>query len=124
MSRRNDGAILDSVHRNEARDRVKKRYLLIVAALTTTSADAQTPTTTARSLAATCTSCHGAADTNAADVPALAGVPKDDIVRIMRQYKTGTRAATVMQQLARGYTDDEIELIAAWFSAQNAGPRP
>jgi sulfide dehydrogenase cytochrome subunit len=39
-------------------------------------------------------------------------------VRKMQDYKTGRRPATVMAQLARGYTDEQIDLLAGWFAAQ------
>jgi cytochrome c553 len=42
----------------------------------------------------------------------------------MKQFKTGVRPSTLMGQLAKGYTDGEINLIAAFFSAQQAGKAP
>ena len=30
----------------------------------------------------------------------------------------GTRPGTIMPQLAKGYTDAQIELVAGWFAAQ------
>ncbi len=71
-----------------------------------------------QTLAATCSNCHPTASDGAGDVPSLAGVPKDDIVRAMKAFKAGTRPATVMQQLARGYTDEQIDALAGWFAAQ------
>ena len=41
-----------------------------------------------------------------------------DIARTMRAFRSGERAGTVMPQLARGYTDADIDTIAAWFAAQ------
>jgi cytochrome c553 len=38
----------------------------------------------------------------------------------MRDFKTGVRPATIMHQLAKGYTDEQIEALAAYFSAQKA----
>jgi cytochrome c553 len=52
------------------------------------------------------------------DVPSLAGAAKDDIVRKMNEFRSGARPATVMHQLAKGYTDEQIETVAAWFAAQ------
>jgi cytochrome c553 len=75
---------------------------------------------TARSLAATCANCHGTNGVPVDDMAALAGRPKDDIVRKMQDFKAGRLAGTVMPQLAKGYTDAEIELIAGWFAAQRA----
>lgn len=73
-----------------------------------------------RSLAATCANCHGT-DGRAVEgsgVPGLAGLPADYIVEQMKAFKAGTRQATVMHQLAKGYTDAQIERLAAYFAAQ------
>ena len=74
----------------------------------------------ARSLAATCANCHGTNGVPVDDMAGLAGRPKDDIVRRMQDFKAGRLAGTVMPQLAKGYTDAEIELLAGWFAAQRA----
>ena len=74
----------------------------------------------ARNLAATCANCHG---TNGAvrgtDVKGLAGVPAANIVALMAAYKAGSIPnTTIMHQIAKGYTDDQIQLIAGYFAAQ------
>ncbi len=73
-----------------------------------------------RNLAATCANCHGTNGVSAGPVESLAGKPKDEIVRKMQEYKKGTKPATVMTQLAKGYTDEQIEIVAGWFAAQKA----
>jgi cytochrome subunit of sulfide dehydrogenase len=80
-------------------------------------AHAQDPGT--RSLAATCASCHGTDGQSATkEVPALAGLPKEHIASQMKAFKDGSRPATVMHQLAKGYTDQQIEALAGYFAAQ------
>ena len=70
-----------------------------------------------RSLAATCANCHGTDGHSVTqEVVSLAGLPKDDIVAKMRAFRDGTREATVMQQIAKGYSDQQIELLADYFS--------
>lgn len=73
-----------------------------------------------QALAATCANCHGTQGraVDAASVPGLAGLPASHIVEQMRAFKAGTRAATVMHQLAKGYSDAQIEAIALYFAAQ------
>lgn len=73
-----------------------------------------------RALAATCANCHG---TNGkafegSAVVTLAGLPKDYIVAQMKAFQTGARPATIMHQLAKGYSDQQIEQIATYFAAQ------
>jgi cytochrome subunit of sulfide dehydrogenase len=70
------------------------------------------------SLAATCANCHGTNGVSVGIVESLAAKPKDDIARKMRDFKSGARPGTVMPQLAKGYTDEQIELLAAWLAAQ------
>ena len=72
-----------------------------------------------RNLAAPCAICHGT-DGRAVtkDVVPLAGLPREHIATQMRAFRDGTRAATVMHQIAKGYSDAQIDAIAAWFSSQ------
>lgn len=73
-----------------------------------------------RSLAATCAACHGT-DGRAADgasVPGLAGQPREALETQLLAFKAGTRPSTVMQQLAKGYSDAQIRQLAAYFAAQ------
>ena len=71
-------------------------------------------------LAATCANCHGTQGraVEGAAVPGLAGMPAGYLVEQMKAFKAGTRPATVMHQLAKGYSDAQIEQIAAYFAAQ------
>ena len=71
-----------------------------------------------RNLAATCANCHGTNGVSKGVVASLAGRPKAELVRKMQDYKTGKTPATVMPQLAKGYTDEQIDLVAGWFAAQ------
>ena len=71
-------------------------------------------------LAATCANCHGTQGraVDGAAVPGLAGMPASYVVEQMKAFKAGTRPATVMHQLAKGYSDAQIDQIAAYFAAQ------
>lgn len=72
----------------------------------------------ARSLAATCANCHGTDGKSLAGMPRLAGEEKNTLLRKLRDFRSGTTPATIMQQISKGYTDDQLELIAAYFAAQ------
>ena len=48
----------------------------------------------------------------------LAGADKDAMVKTMLDFKSGSRPATLMHQLAKGYSDAEIIAIAGYFAAQ------
>jgi cytochrome c553 len=72
----------------------------------------------ARSLAATCSNCHGAPFVGEGAVRALRGMSRADIVQALTEFKSGTRAGTIMPQLAKGYTDAQIASIAEWYAMQ------
>ena len=70
-----------------------------------------------RNLAATCVTCHGK---DASATGTLDGRPKSQIVQTMKDFKSGARPATLMHQLAKGYTEQQVELLAGYFSQQKA----
>ena len=71
-----------------------------------------------RSLAATCTPCHGTGGKPApgSGVAALAG--RNDIAEVMKAFKEGKREATIMHQIAKGFSDAETAALAAYFAKQ------
>ena len=93
--------------------------VLLFAALTCAASGAQAQDASARSLAAACAICHGT-DGRAVtkDVVPLAGLARDHIASQMRAFRDGQRPATVMHQIAKGYTDQQIDAMASWFAAQ------
>ena len=54
----------------------------------------------------------------ATPVPRLVGRDQAEVVKAMQEFRSGTRAATVMDRIARGFTDQEILAIAAWYASQ------
>jgi len=73
-------------------------------------------------LASNCANCHGTDGraVQGAAMPALAAMPADYFAEQMRLFRDGGRKATIMHQLARGYTDEQIDALAAYFSKQPA----
>jgi len=74
----------------------------------------------ARNLAATCASCHGTNGQARGDMKPLAGMAAQQLMEAFAEFKRGARPATVMHQIARGYTEEQIGLIAGYFAAQPA----
>jgi cytochrome c553 len=70
-----------------------------------------------RNLAASCVTCHGK---NATGTGTLDGMPKDRLMQTMKDFKSGARPATLMHQLSKGYTEQQVELLAEYFSKQKA----
>jgi cytochrome subunit of sulfide dehydrogenase len=71
----------------------------------------------ARGLAANCAQCHGTNGISAGGaVPGLAGRDRAYFVEQMNAFKTGKREATLMHQISKGYSDEEIALMADYFA--------
>jgi cytochrome c553 len=70
-----------------------------------------------RSLAASCANCHGTSGVAQQGMESLAGQSKEDLLRKMIDFKTGKKPATIMHQLSKGYTDEELDQLAAYFAA-------
>jgi cytochrome c553 len=71
-----------------------------------------------RNLAATCANCHGTNGQARGEMKPLAGMSAGKIVALLADYKSGAQPATIMHQIAKGYTDEQIKLVAAYFAAQ------
>ena len=104
-----------------------RRWLFIAAvaggATCAVQAQDQTQALRTRSLAATCAQCHGTDGHAPKDsaIAGLAGMPAAELVAQINAFRSGARASTVMQQLVRGYSDAQIDRLAAYFAAQ---PKP
>lgn len=76
-----------------------------------TSGSTSEPTApAARLLVQSCLGCHrqGSAST----IPAIHGLRPATLTRMMGEFKRGERSSTIMNRIARGYSDDEIQLLA------------
>lgn len=71
-----------------------------------------------RSLAATCAACHGTdgRPVGGSTLAPLAGMPQEAMLAQFKAFKDGSRPATVMHQLAKGYSDQQVEALATYFS--------
>lgn len=73
----------------------------------------------ARDLAASCAMCHGTNGRSVGGNEPLAGMAKADLVRKFNEFRSGAKPATIMHQISKGYTDQQIDQIAAYFAAQS-----
>lgn len=102
----------------ETRVKLPALLCLLMATAPALAQDAQAKL--ARSLAATCANCHG---TNGRAVPgsgmdALAGEDKAKTLKKLNDFKTGVKPASIMHQITKGYTEQQLDLIAGYFAAQ------
>jgi len=98
--------------------RMRHACVLVLACLIS-GAHAQTnDAVRGRNVAANCASCHGTNGVSQPGMPTLAGRSKDELVSKMQDFKSGRVPSTIMGQIAKGYSDAQIERAAAFFAAQ------
>jgi len=68
--------------------------------------------------AAACSDCHPTSDQAGIPVPRLVGRNPADIVAAMQGFRSGQRQGTIMDRIAKGFSDEEIRAIADWLGAQ------
>jgi len=88
----------------------------------------------ARDWSGACTGCHSAgydstgSDTtgsdgtgrsNAGSIPVIAGMDKETFVALMLAFRNDTRNSTVMHQLARGLTEEQIDALGDFFASRS-----
>jgi sulfide dehydrogenase cytochrome subunit len=70
-----------------------------------------------RGMAASCSACHGTEGIAQQGNESLAGQAKADLLKKMLDFKSGKKPATIMHQLSKGYSDEQIEQLAGYFAA-------
>lgn len=76
-------------------------------------------------LARTCNNCHGVGGVSSgASMPSIGGLPKEYLRNIMKQWKYDERSAITMNRVVKGFSDDELDAIAAYFAQQPWVPVP
>ena len=91
---------------------------LAAGALCAATLGAQAEVNQIRIWAAACATCHGTAGQAQAGNESLAGRNKNDMAQQLMDFKSGRKPATLMHQLAAGYSDEQLQQIAAYFAAQ------
>lgn len=74
--------------------------------------------TRAQMLVNSCAACHGPGGHSPGAIPSLAGKSPEFIERALKEFRAGERPATVMDRHAKGYSDEEIRLIAEYFASK------
>lgn len=95
---------------------MKKLLLTLAFATAATAAQAKTDINV---LARTCNGCHGVNGVSAGQaMPSIGGLPKQYLSRVMKQWKNDERSAITMTRVVKGFSDDEIDMLADYFSKQ------
>jgi sulfide dehydrogenase cytochrome subunit len=67
--------------------------------------------------ASSCSGCHGPA-AHTRGVPPIRGRKAEEIAAAMAEFRSGARPATVMDRIAKGFSEDETRAIAGWLAEQ------
>lgn len=96
---------------------ITSKKWLTAGALCVAAMSAQAQVNQVRVWAAACANCHGTMGKAEPGMDSLAGKDKDELLQKMLDFKTGKKPATIMHQLSKGYTDEQLAQISAYFSA-------
>lgn len=96
---------------------IVKSLLIAGSLLLSGTAFAVTPS--ASMLGNTCAGCHGTnGSSNGPATPSLAGISTEYFIDAMAAYKDGSRPSTIMTRIAKGYTEEEVKVMAPFFAEQ------
>ena len=80
------------------------------------AAAAETAMASGAVLTNTCFSCHGTDGHSVGGMPTIAGKTKSYIADTLKAFKADKLEPTVMNRIAKGFSDAEIEAIASYFA--------
>lgn len=95
-----------------------KISLFLLGSLLTAPTLAETDNLRAFMLASSCAACHGPNGVSPGAMPSLQGKSAKFLELALREFRDGASSGTVMPRLAKGYTDEEIALIAAYYATR------
>jgi len=96
---------------------VRSAAALLMAGAIWGAGGAQAEETRAAILTNTCFSCHGPDGHSAGAMPSIAGKSASYIVETLKRFRDGGKEGTVMPRIAKGFTDEEIDALANYFSS-------
>lgn len=79
--------------------------------------EAGVPEASGAALLAPCSACHGPGGASPGAIPAIDQLAPEEIGQMMHAFRSGAVEGTVMNRIARGYTDAEIDAIVAFLAS-------
>jgi sulfide dehydrogenase cytochrome subunit len=92
--------------------------MLLITILALSSAPALAAGPSATLLAGTCATCHGIDGRNAGSVPTIATMDAASLREALQAFKKDERKGTIMNRIAKGYSDKEIEAVARYLGSR------
>lgn len=103
---------------------MRKSMLLAMVATGLTVSGVPASAVNIEGLARTCNNCHGTGGVSVGhSMPSIAGLSEVYLKNIMTEWKSGARASANMTRLIKGYTDEEIAGLAAYYAKQPWKPQ-
>lgn len=97
--------------------RVVSHALAIAVAALAWAAPAAAQNANPQLLSLSCSGCHGPNGRSPAAMPPLFGRTAETIAQALREFRGDQRQATVMNRIAKGYSDEEIDAVAREIAA-------
>lgn len=66
-------------------------------------------------MADSCSGCHGTDGQSLGAMPAFNTKSADELKKMLRDYRSGAREATVMDRIMKGYTEAQLEAIVDYY---------
>ncbi len=93
------------------------KHWLAAGTLCFTAWGAQAEVNQIRLWAAACANCHGTMGKAESGNESLAGKDKDEMLQKLMDFKTGRKPATLMHQISKGYSDEQLAQLAGYFAS-------
>lgn len=98
------------------------RVFLLAATLSVSALSVTTPSYANEAISGatigyTCMGCHGVNGKSPGSIPSIAGQSESMLTTKLLAYRDGTQKGTIMNRIAKGYSDAELHAVAAFFAA-------
>lgn len=70
-------------------------------------------------MADACAGCHGTDGHSIGGMPAFSNMKPEELKKFLHDFKSGAKEATVMDRIAKGYSVEQLDAIAAYYSARS-----
>jgi sulfide dehydrogenase cytochrome subunit len=94
-----------------------KFFNLILIAAAILASQAAIAGASGETIAYTCNGCHGTDGVSKGAAPKLKGMPADYQAKTLKEFKSGKRMSTIMDRIAKGYSDEEIEAVSEYYES-------